>query len=570
MDQRTLDLTEQIGALEQQSQSSVQNVSDQVRALEERAHGTIHDVSEQCETAAQSANATIERYSSDLAVRIQAFEARYESSAILLSELTDATNTGQSLTHEVSETVGDTKTLLADLAEQVQALTDLRDANLPAIRQIEDLVGTAAQLNDALQGAVAHADSKVGQLDSHNAAAGSVLSRLTEATVASHDLVERITVTTNKAQDTIKCGEQIVQEVWETTSRTETNTKNLITANKKAIELIQSLGSVAGPAKEIVKRIDERIAEAKQYLDGITSRFEAADEIVERLDSVQNLCDEIRDAETSISTTTEQAREISQKLADATQSAITYGQSLSEINAETYGLIETSGQMKEEADASIERLTTQVSTTRRVIEKSSPILREYIAESRQVTEQISGLQRRADEIEEAVKSATTRPAEIIAGAQEQAAQLENVVAAVRKVFGMLSKASLDAQNKVKDFQRASDDAKRKLAQLTDDTSRAAGTLQVWVEEAVRVQSRMERTIQAAPSIGETHSGDNLRQMSRSVGAMGRIANAIGTGELAMLNEPRLPQTPEHAAAPVNRADEVTQIIENARQAADSE
>ena len=538
MEARTSAVAEQIKALEQQSNASVQNVSEQMRSLEERSQGSIRDMSRQC-----------------------------EFSTTLLAELTDATATGEVLTREVNETIDGTKALLAELADRTRSWTDLRDANLPTIRQIEDLVGTATQLNEALQGAVAHADSKVGQLDSHNAAAGSVLRRLTEATVASHELVERIAAASDKVQGTIKSGEQIVQDVWETTSRTETNTRNLVTANKKAVELIKTLGSVAEPAREIVKRIDERTVEAKQCLDGLASRFEAADEIVERLDSVQYFCDTIKGTEGAIHETTEQATEICQKLADATQSAITYGQSLSEINAEAHGLIETSGQMKKEADASIDRLTTQVSTTRRVIEKSSPMLREFIAHSRQLNEQVDGLQRRADEIEETVKGATSRPAEIIAGAQEQAAQLENVVAAVRKVFGMLSKASLDAQNKVNDFQRASDDAKRKLAQLTDDTTRAAGTLQVWVEEAVRVQSRMERTIQQAPSIAETHSGDHLRRMSRSLDPVGRIANASATGELTMLNEPRTSTGGDAPVAPPSRADEVTKIIENARQAA---
>ena len=136
---------------------------------------------------------------------------------------------------------------------------------------------------------------------------------------------------------------------------------------------------------------------------------------------------------------------------------------------------------------------------------------------------------KTEQIEELVADATARPVELIAAAQTEAAQLERVCQAVRKVFAGLSNASLEAKQRV--------DVIEKLSQQTD---RASLTLQEWIEEAVRVQGRLERTLDRAPSIRQTHSGEALLSASRGL-ASSRLRPSENHGHAAH-RQPRPPSS----------------------------
>ncbi|MCH7872761.1 MAG: hypothetical protein IID33_13780, partial [Planctomycetes bacterium] len=168
--------------------------------------------------------------------------------------------------------------------------------------------------------------------------------------------------------------------------------------------------------------------------------------------------------------------------------------------------------------------------------------------------------------------ATAKPAEIIATAQAQSAQLERVCLAVRKIFSGLSKATLEARKQINESRTTSESTSSRLAQLNSETERASNTLHEWVQEAVRVQSRLEGTLRKAPSISETHPAGALRAMSRlttkatglsdSRRAVSPTPAPVAAATQAGPSVARAPTSVTDRGKP--RVDEVAQLIEDAK------
>jgi len=139
---------------------------------------------------------------------------------------------------------------------------------------------------------------------------------------------------------------------------------------------------------------------------------------------------------------------------------------------------------------------------------------------------------------------------------------------VRKVFSSLSQASLEARSQSTECTQANRETAERLSQLTTQTNRAANMLHEWVEEALRAQSRLEKTLEQCPSIQETHPADTIRRMSPMTSPAARIANPSTRGELELLSEPTTtdPPRPEGTPKAETRVEEVSQLIEEARQA----
>ena len=158
------------------------------------------------------------------------------------------------------------------------------------------------------------------------------------------------------------------------------------------------------------------------------------------------------------------------------------------------------------------------------------------------------------------------PTAIVESAQTQAAQLEKVCAAVRKIFSNLSEATLKAQRQTEELKGAGADTTDRLAQLTAETERATRTLHVWLEEAVRTQSRLEQTLSECPSIRQTHPTESVRRLSHAAAPFVRIAAEGAAGGLQVLAEPAVaaaPVAPKIAKAPT-RAEAIARLIEEAK------
>ena len=158
------------------------------------------------------------------------------------------------------------------------------------------------------------------------------------------------------------------------------------------------------------------------------------------------------------------------------------------------------------------------------------------------------------------------PTAIVESAQTQADRLEKVCAAVRKIFANLSEATLKAQRQTEELKGAGADATGRLAQLTAQTERATRTLHVWVEEAVRTQSRLEQTLTDCPSIRQTHPTETVRRLSHAAAPLARITMDGAAGGLQVLAEPEVPAAPAEPkiAKTPTRAEAIARLIEEAK------
>lgn len=152
-------------------------------------------------------------------------------------------------------------------------------------------------------------------------------------------------------------------------------------------------------------------------------------------------------------------------------------------------------------------------------------------------------------------------------AQTQAAQLEVVYSAVRKVYAGLAEATLQAQRQTEELRGMGEDTTTRLAKLTAETERATQTLHEWVEEAVRTQSRLERTLSECPPIRQTHPTEAVRRLSRAVEPFARITAEAAGGRLQVLSEPDIDTTPVEPkiAKPPTRTEEIARLISEAKQ-----
>lgn len=158
-------------------------------------------------------------------------------------------------------------------------------------------------------------------------------------------------------------------------------------------------------------------------------------------------------------------------------------------------------------------------------------------------------------------------AERLTKTQTQAAQLEQVCGDVRKVFAGLAEATLQAQRQTEELRGMGEDTTTRLAELNAETERATQTLHEWVEEAVRTQLRLERTLSECPPIRQTHPTEAVRRLSRAVEPFARMTAEAAGGELQVLSEPDFDTTPvePRVAKPPTRAEEISRLISEAKQ-----
>lgn len=497
-----------------------------------------------------------------------------------LENLSHANAAAQPVIEQVHE-----KTRMADeAAEKAGArLTNLATANGTAeagARLLDELLTSSHQIHEALQGVIAHADDKIGRLDSHNASAANVLHNLSEANVAGHGLVERVHESKQALEETVdgQMGqiEKALQEVSALTMQTELKAKTLVEHNVRAGDLIDKLDSTTGPAVKISAELGQRLDQAEKQVTGIKERCDQGSKLAERLDTVTSLLKEMQACEASVKQTTEDAQHAHEQLLDAADNAHARNDALEELNASSRERIETYEQMQREAETTAERLAAQVLASQRCLKVGGPLINRFMTEAKAIQQQYRDMQGQATQIEHTIADAMARPTEIAAGAQAQAAELERVCEAVQKVFNGLSEATQEAGKRSAECVDVTRHAAQRLSELTIGTDRAAHTLHEWVEEAVRAQSRLERSLQTCPSVRETHPAETIRRVPAGPIPVPHIANPSASESPALLSDPppateahgreevTNPPTRQETGRPPTRAQAISKLIEDAK------
>jgi len=508
----------------------------------------------------------------------------------LTHSLADAVQRGEDLLREV-EATGDRVTALrqqvannlvdigigcervAAVRAQVGDYDQLAAAHeraLAAAKQLNAVITSAGELHDALEGLVAHADEKVDRLGSHHAAASHILDRLSAANVTGHQVVERIEKSGHVAADSAaKVQAQIDrlgQDALSLHTMTEAATKQLEDRHKEAAALLTNLTSSSASGTHLYEELGRRIEQAREQMEQITKGAGQADLLVGQLSAITQTLTAAREAGASLHETVEDARLLTDRLSVIGEQAVPQCAALGENSIVARGLIERQEQLREEADATAERLASQLAAAADLAKANQGLLRDFTTHADSLRERIDELAREAADMEARLAVLAAGPTAIVESAQTQAAQLEKVCAAVRKIFANLSEATLKAQQQTEELKGAGADTAGRLAQLTVETERATRTLHVWLEEAVRTQSRLEQTLTECPSIWQTHPTETVRRLSHAASPFARIAADGVAGGLQVLAEPAVAATAVESkiAKTPTRAEEIARLIKEAK------
>jgi len=500
-------------------------------------------------------------------------------------------------------------------------------------RRIEETLAAARQMHGEIQGAVAHLDDKIGRLDSHHAAASHVLRELARTLTDTHELFKRAEDTkkaidygAQQAAERVDC---LIRDVWSLSSRTESSAQALSTQNTRAADLIQRVADSLAPAVKTVADIDSATQRAETQSSALHEMITRSEECSKIIDGARILHHEFKIALTETGQTAEQIRSLRDDLSAQIEPARQRTAELADGTAAAARIIETLESSKQQACREVERITSQVSHAADATTTLEPLLsviQQRVADAGQVLETLTAaqleaqretdrltaqqssiqdvlettepllvelndrvgtvdrrtgwIQDKVEGLEKTIDDVTARPRDLVAAAQAEAAQLEKVVTAVRKVFASLSQTTLEARTYATQCKEATDSATDRIAEIDAQTQRAAATLQQWTEEAIRAQRRLEQTLTATPSIRETHPIDTIRR-PRFLSGNARISREALFDESRVL--PTSPggaedsddQSPDMTPEPTRkridaaqRAEEINRLIADAKKAVD--
>ncbi|MGD2109008.1 MAG: AAA family ATPase [Phycisphaerae bacterium] len=505
----------------------------------------------------------------DADVKGDRLEAQTKTSARVLSELTQANETGCSLIERAKDATSATSSAIEDAERWTGQLTDARDAADEAVRQLDELARSARQLHESMQGAVAHADDKLGQLDSHQAAAKHLVRTLAEENVDGHTLVQRLSESTEtlekKAQEVTNRIEGRVQEVQNLINRTDDGVKELRTRSDHADEIITRIAATTEPAERLTEQLAQCVHDARHVADILTERYDETRDLPDTLDSINQVLASAKETSASVEGTVSTARHTLEQILEATDRAAEQHGRIIDASDATQKVIDDQQKAERDLQEATEKLESHASSVLRSTKLGEPLLHQFIQQARTLEQQLQQLQDEADAIEGRLGGTATHLTELTTSAQAQASQLEQVCTAVKKVFRALSQATLDARQHSSACQMTAENATNRLAQLSTETDRAANTLHEWVEEALRVQSRLERTLHACPSIQDTHPASGVRRIAEAVCPTSHVANPSATA-LSRRSERNAATSAEPTGTPSPRADEIARLIDDAKSA----
>ncbi len=481
-------------------------------------------------------------------------------------------------TRGIVEQVADSKVQIEQAAEQAndtcRQLSNLTSESETVVPKLAELVESADRLCETMIDATTRASERVEQLDARDTEAARMLRELSVVGDMGRKLLDRLEESKGTLQVLTEGAtaqvERLETDAAAAATRADTSVKKLIEHNDTAEALSEKLGTASTDAGKVVTDLAQQNDRATERISAMAKRCEQVAGLTERLKSVSRLVDAAKQVEMSIKTSTETAQSISGQLVEASSAAGEQNANLQRSGALANEVIATCERLTNETGTAMEQLTVQLEVSRHAIETGQPMMNEYVTQVSELQQQIDELQGNVGMIERNLADATARPAQVVADAQTQAAQLERVCAAVRKVFSGLSQSSLEVRKHAAECSQATQQADERLAQLAEQTGRSGRLLNEWVEEAVNAQARLERTLKRCPTIYDTHPATPAARMPGGSRLAERIANRSAGGELSHLSAPPAAerQPVEEVVRATGRTEDVSKLIAEARRAVD--
>ena len=562
---------EKLASIAEQTQRT-ERLIGQLSSGHDACESTVRKLNERAQSAEQLIQRALE-VESNRAEQATALESHMKSAQTLLDQLSRTCAIAKSTDEGIASAIRRAEDVTQEADRHRSRIEPVLASGQKLHEQLDEITVAGTQLHEAMQGIVAHADQKVVQLNSHQAAASHVAKNLSDMTVAGRELLNGLIESKRGSREASERVDRMTTDARELASVAEERMKELSNASGTAQELVENLQEALQPVEGAIAGLIEGTSKAKQQVNALDQRQTQAHQLAERIGGITAVLDSARKSEASIKATHEAATDTLARLAKGNEAAATHVDTLESLNEAANDVQQQSTESTAKAEEAASRLVAHLAAVEKAVEGGAPLLEDFVRQARCLEEVLSSLGTQCTEIEERFTAATQKPAEIIATAKVQSAQLERVCMGVRKIFSGLSKATLEARKQINESRTTSESTSSRLAQLNSETERASNTLHEWVQEAVRVQSRLEGTLRRAPSISETHPADALRAMSRlttgETGLPGKATGLRGVREGAKPS-PSAARAPESATEPGrHRADEVAQLIEDAQRTANT-
>ncbi len=486
--------------------------------------------------------------------------AHLETATAGAKQIADRTNAIQ---QKLAEMLGSSNGQLNRIFETVRTGSAVAE-------DLTHLNKVAKELHEALQGLVAHTDEKIGRLDSHSAAAGRILRDLSEANKLGQGLIEEATAQVKTSQETaeasVKKIETLTEDVWSLTTKTDAVQSQLAEQLNDANDIVDKIRTLSDPARDAAGKLAAQVNEAQQVTLTLADHTSAAHEQLDAIDDITPLLEAVRDADDSIRSTASEIQVVRSELANALHDAQKQAATLDSLNSSAGTLIETQCQMAERMVDMSQTFDDKIVDTKTALATGEELLGEFINQGDAINKKLTGLATQAENLESSIDHITAKRDTVLKNAEAQTAHLEKLCVAVRKVFAGVSKATLEARDQTERLRQAEGSSSEQLAALTTRTQQATATLQEWVEEAVRVQTRLERAVGAAPTIQQTHPKETLAGLGNVVSASTQSVRTLDA-DLAMQNKSGgAAASPLATPNPTPKPKNIEQMIEEAKRA----
>ncbi len=475
----------------------------------------------------------------------------------ITSDVTNASGQVESLQRSISSTlleVGGAYERLNSLRENVVRVESMSGR----FDNIETLVKQANKAVEQLQPAVVAADEKAGRLQSHHAAATSLLNKLTQANIDGQSVVKKVEETSSKV-------DRMIQDVWGLATKAEASSQEIAAA------LADMKNS--GQQKVSPTNSNDVKVQSNQLADDVALRSEAYEKLTDQVNTIAKVLSKAQEVAKSTREELVDAKETYENLTTITGAANQQVVSLDTLIKSAGGMIETHEQLQLETATSTQELKQHISAMADTTDAGMQMINEFTKQTIDIEKQLRTATRKSAQLQANVAEALAQPGEIVAGAKEQAIQLEQVCTAVRKVFSALSQTSLEAQEKIAMFNQSKalaqtefdklkqstgqavegirslgqtnikqikniasqasegiqsmaksslgnlqSTAKQAVEHVRNESNRSSATLSEWVQETKRAQQRLEHTLKYVPSISQTHPINSVSQDAQQIPA----------------------------------------------------
>ncbi len=569
---------------------------------------------ESAEARQLMADETMDRFRDGMSAQVDSFEQRAEG--IIRTSQSELVKVAREQAAVTDERMGLLSAEVAHADDATDRLNTLQiDANMLAAKLDADAT-TAKQTGHALAGLIAQTEQKLNQLVSMQAAATHLHERLARATVDGHRIVERMAeaepaldkkvveaqvkveaMTTEVASAIGQCAAQIERSENERAALAN-DLERIRCLSGDGSRVAMELALLVEQGGRTEKAIEKRVAEGEtvvKQLDTLNSTVAAAAEsdtllkqttasgeslrsqLLATLDQSRRQQEVLAEACATIDefvTKTDRSGSDAKDMLDRADARIAQ---VNEAREQLEVLVEQYQQVDSSARAAVDRMDSYLASLKGAVQGGEGLLSEYLSRVGVVDEQIGHLLERSSAVERKVADASGRFKSIVEEAIEKAGtvtaeshsqseHLERVCAAVKKVFAGLSQAGLQANEQTESLRRAGVEAKRQHLQLVSETDRVTKTLHEWLQEAMRVQTRLEQVLQQAPSVALTHPAAPLQSAIRRLGQIERTATVRVEDEpgAAKALDVRMGGEQIGGRGADSRAEEIARLITEAR------